>query len=116
MREDLVNAYRCIIQRMGPHSLQWQDKGQQAQTKHRKFDLNKRKNLRVTEHWSRLPIQVVKSSALEIFKTHLEWVPLFRMTLNYMTFSGPLRPSPFCDCVKGTVQKFYIRIHKEMEQ
>ena len=41
----------------------------------RKFHMNMMKNfftLRVTEHWNRLPGQVVVSSFLEIFKTHLD--------------------------------------------
>jgi len=45
--------------------------------KHRKFPLNMRKNffpLRMTEHWNRLPREVVESPSLEIFKTHLEKV------------------------------------------
>ena len=45
--------------------------------KHRKFCLNMRKNffpLRVTEHWHRLPREVVESSSLEIFKTRLDKV------------------------------------------
>jgi len=44
--------------------------------KHRKFQLNVRKNftLRVTEHWNRLPRVVVDSPALEIFKSRLDKV------------------------------------------
>ncbi|KFV79274.1 hypothetical protein N308_05028, partial [Struthio camelus australis] len=41
---------------------------------HRKFHLNMRKNLtvRVTEHWNRLPREVVESPSLEISKTRLD--------------------------------------------
>ncbi|KFV88156.1 hypothetical protein N308_03167, partial [Struthio camelus australis] len=43
--------------------------------KHRKFHLNMRRNffpVRVTEHWHRLPREVVESHLLEIFKTRLD--------------------------------------------
>ncbi|KFV81595.1 hypothetical protein N308_01582, partial [Struthio camelus australis] len=43
--------------------------------KHRKFHLTLRKNffaVRVTEHWNRLPGEVVESPSLETFKTHLD--------------------------------------------
>ena len=52
-------------------------RGNGHQLKHRKFQLNMRKNffpVRVTEHWNRLPREVVESPSLEIFRTHLDKV------------------------------------------
>ncbi|KFV82179.1 hypothetical protein N308_03443, partial [Struthio camelus australis] len=43
--------------------------------KFRKFHLNMRKSfytVRVTEHWNRLPREVVEPPSLEIFKTRLD--------------------------------------------
>jgi len=52
-------------------------RGNEHKLKHRKFQLNMRKNfftLRVTEPWNRLPREVKESSSLEIFKIHLDKV------------------------------------------
>jgi len=52
-------------------------RGNGHKLKHRKFRLNMRKNfftLRVTEHWNRLPGEVVESPSLEILKTGLHEV------------------------------------------
>jgi len=52
-------------------------RGSGHKLKHRKFHLNTRNNffpLRVTEHWNRLPREVVESPSLEIFKTCLDKV------------------------------------------
>jgi len=45
--------------------------------KHRKLQLNMRKNFftsRETEHWNRLPKKVMESPSLEIFKSCLDTV------------------------------------------
>ncbi|KFQ83609.1 hypothetical protein N337_12771, partial [Phoenicopterus ruber ruber] len=47
------------------------------QVKHRRFPLNIRKHfftVMVTEHWHRLPREVVESPSLEIFKSCLDMV------------------------------------------
>jgi len=76
----LISILGVGVKRMQPASFQWcpvTGQGAKATNKHRKFHLNIRKNLltlRVTEHWNRLPREVVESPSLEIFKTRLDKV------------------------------------------
>jgi len=84
VREDLINSYKYLkggCQKDGAKVFSVvpsnRTRGNGYKLKHRKFRLNMRKNffpLRVTEHWHRLPREVVESPSLEIFKTRLDKV------------------------------------------
>jgi len=110
-----LNICRVGVRRTGPDSFQWcpatGTRGNGHKVKAGKFQLKVRKNftLRVTEHWFRLPREVVDSPSLEIFQPRLAvvlcpllWVTLLRQGVG---LGDPQRslPTPtmlgFCDSV-----------------
>jgi len=84
LREDLRNVYKYLQGRCQEDGVRLfsvapsnRTRGNGHKVKRRKFQPNLRKKffpLRVTEHWHRLPREVVESPSLEIFKSLLDKV------------------------------------------
>jgi len=100
---------RCMEEgaRLFSVMLSGRTRGNEHKLKHRRFCLNIRRNfftVTVTEHWHRLPREVMEYPSLEVFKSLLDttlgdwlWVTLSEQAmLNPMTSRGRFQTQVFC--------------------
>lgn len=82
LSRDLTNAYKYLNLRCQENGARFfsvvtsnRTMGNEQRLEHGKFHTNMGKNFftfRVTEHWNKLPGEVVESSSLAILKSHLD--------------------------------------------
>jgi len=99
-------------------------RGKRQKLEHQKFQTNMRKNfftVRMTEHWNRLPKEVVKSPSLEIFKICLDltWAtycrePALAEGLDFIS-RRPFQTLQFCDSGISSLRVYQI-IKESYEQ
>jgi len=98
LRGDLRNAYKYLKggcqedgDRLFPVVPSDRTRGNGHKLKHRKLQLNMRKNfftLRVTEPWPRLPREAVESPSLEMFQPRLDAVLCSRLWVTLLGQGG----------------------------
>lgn len=106
MRQLLSLLLRLILDFIRQH-IWFKTRGNGHKVKHRGFSLNIRKHIftvRVTQHWHRLPREILEYPSLEILKIHLDtalsnWLRMALLEhgeLNKMTFGSHFQPQHFC--------------------
>ncbi|RMC09947.1 hypothetical protein DUI87_12734 [Hirundo rustica rustica] len=116
LRGDLINVYQYLkggYQEDGasifPGVSSCRTRGKGQKLKHKKFHLNMKNffTVCVTEHWNKLPREVVESPSLEIFKNGLDSFssnviqvdPALVGRMDQMSHCGPFEPHAFSNSV-----------------